>query len=645
MLNHKRKQWRRSKLRSNACLPCKRRKKKCNGGHPCSTCLWYGTGAHCKYDANSDGRRKRYDSAQVDYLEMKSDMLEQYALQLIKSRKELTDFDLKTYLPEPPKLMENNDPEQLKKRQGLNVNANILEDVVSTAWRVVNDGGDTIFYGPLSGRQSIDTDEHWRDQKHYVTNIDITFMTENAQDRLFEIFENNFVNYLYIPAERIGEMKGWVFPNRDGDKQLLLCSIFAYAAFYMPGKSDIAKRFLMEAENNILSVCRYHVNCTSIQALLILSCTEAGIGNDRMAWELNASCAALTQYNGLHLRDGNRRAARLDYSKLVPESSIVSVSPKRSCLFWSVILHDRFLTSALGRGCRIQYFRITMPFYSPQLNIQTCGNNAELLNQYISELTFSLHSRLWYIHDRTTQQIYSFKADYLHPSHRMLLIRQGFEMLHTLYNSFPQEVLIKPDTTEGRILLLHLSFHTVLLLLPRPYIMQNPPKILAMMVKHCSCACKIVEQYSRYHGFNNAPYFVPYLIFQCATTELFLLAHKNVAFHDGASARFLKFLTALSECADSWHVAIKDILFLDHLAQKWDVHVDVLDQIRKKSRQDYSTFSTEESNHMMNQLHQIDVLNDVIHGGYTEFPSLEFNGQDFELLDLSLEEDINFDVE
>ena len=48
---------------------------------------------------------------------------------------------------------------------------------------------------------------------------------------------------------------------------------------------------------------------------------------------------------------------------------------------------------------------------------------------------------------------------------------------------------------------------------------------------------------------------------------------------------------------------------------------------------------------MMNQLHQIDVLNDVIHGGYTEFPSLEFNGQDFELLDLSLEEDINFDVE
>ena len=73
--------------------------------------------------------------------------------------------------------------------------------------------------------------------------------------------------------------------------------------------------------------------------------------------------------------------------------------------------------------------------------------------------------------------------------------------------------------------------------------------------------------------------------------------------------------------------------------------MDVLDQIRKKSRQDYSTFSTEESNHMMNQLHQIDVLNDVIHGGYTEFPSLEFNGQDFELLDLSLEEDINFDVE
>lgn len=95
------KRQRKSKLQSTACLFCKKRKRKCDGNQPCSMCKKHGVGSQCTYDFTIDRRKKKYDSAEIDFLELKMDALEQHMLSLMKSRPELADFDLQEYLPGP----------------------------------------------------------------------------------------------------------------------------------------------------------------------------------------------------------------------------------------------------------------------------------------------------------------------------------------------------------------------------------------------------------------------------------------------------------------------------------------------------------------------------------------------------------------
>jgi len=586
MVNMKRRTIHRSsKLQSTACLFCKKRKRKCDGHHPCSMCKKHGVGDKCTYDFTIDRRKKKYDSAEIDFLELKMDAMEQHVLGLIQSRPELSGFELEKYLPDPPKLTENNDLSQLKHTKGLKANTDALEDIVSTAWKVTKEGGKAVFYGPLSGKQSIQKttsstllnfSEETADATLKRTNdYNLSFMSLELRKRLFAIFKLNFASYFYISILSLREAENWTYPSPDPDKQCLLCAIFAYALAYIPGKKEIFANFLDLAESGILNSCRDHLNRNTLQALLVISCIKFGMGNDHSSWMYNAMCAAEARYMGLHLRTG--RNVGFQQSSLMADN-LVSVSPTRNSLFWSIVMQDRILTTALGRGCRIQYFRITMPFYVPRLNLQKCMSNGIidpiLYDRYISELTFSLHSRLWYIHDRITQQIYSFKADYLHQSHKMMLLKQGLDSLRTLLNSFPKEVRLEANTTDRRILILHFSFYAVIMLLHRSYLVQNPTRILEIMIKHSNCAFKIIQQYRRHIGFESSPYFVPYLIFQCARFELFLLAYKEKSLHQNARVRFNEFIRALSGCAVIWDTAIKDICILYALSRRWGLDVN-----------------------------------------------------------------------
>ncbi|GMF32705.1 unnamed protein product [[Candida] boidinii] len=103
---------------------------------------------------DQDKRKHKYDSSYVDYLEVKTDLLEQYAEELVKNYpSRAKSKDLKAVFPDPPKLIQNNDTSKLKQ---LNSNFEALEEIVSTAWRVRKDEkGKTEFYGPLSGRQQV----------------------------------------------------------------------------------------------------------------------------------------------------------------------------------------------------------------------------------------------------------------------------------------------------------------------------------------------------------------------------------------------------------------------------------------------------------------------------------------------------------
>lgn len=560
------------RVRSNSCLFCRRRKRRCNGGHPCSTCVKYGVGNACSYTDSQDGRKMKYDSAHVDYLELKSDILEQYARELIKKLPELKGFNLNTILPNPPKLGENNDPSQLKEIDTADQNA--LEEMVSTAWRVKSIGNKTAFYGPLSGKQSITSESltSMADTSVEDNLMDISFASLQLRTQLFDIFERTFAYYFQVSMLALPEIRTWDFPSSDISKECLLCAIFCYASVYLPNRESLTSAFLKEAEALVIEACRQKLNTITLQALLILSCIESGLGNDSISWMYDGMCASQAQFLHLHERNGGKISSATE--------GMINVSPLKTSLFWSIILQDRFLTTSLGRGCRIQYFRITCPFYTPLITVDQCTNE-QMRNRYITEVTFSLHSKLWYIHDRATQQIYSSKADYLHPSHYKILLEQGLSTLQTLYESFPEEFHVNQQTSDPRILLLNLSLQVVNLLLYRPYLVQNPKKVLNVMVIHCTAASQLVDQFIKSHGFEAPPYFVVYLVFQCSIFELFLLAHKNETIRNGASDRISIFIQALLSFKDIWPVACNDLAILKGLAQRWNVEFKLLDELNE----------------------------------------------------------------
>jgi len=557
--------------RSIACTFCRKRKRKCDGQTPCSICRRYNKNGDCEYPTDKDRRKWKYDSTYVDYLELKADILQQFADELIKSdpdKAKSINSDLIANLNSVPKAQSvNTSADTLLK--GL-ADANAIDELVSTTWRVRQDHkGHTEFYGPISGRQQVIEDsEEEIENISPNKNIDFVQSSEDFRKSLIQIFKSNFAQFFYISWLNLDDLEKWDYPSKDISKQFLLCAIFTYSSLFTNHR-DLSFSFLQEAEVLCIKACR-NVNEYILQGLLILSCFELGMALDSNSWVLNAMASSFTQYMRLHLEEGipNPTNSKDHHHS---QKSLISLSPKKSATFWSIILQDRIITSVLGRGCRIQYFRVKTPFYTP--TIKDKSNDG-----YLTELSFAHHSKLWYIHDRIIGQIYSFKADYLHNSHRSQLMNQGIESLEELKNSLPEDLKITPETMDIRILIVHLSYSVVYLLLHRAYLRQIPLKVIQVTIEQCSIAANIIERLSKNFQYKNAPYFVSYLILTCATFDLFLLSNKDEAMRPAALGRIQIYIDSLLNFGNIWRRGNKDIQVLSALAKRWNLNIPYLDQ-------------------------------------------------------------------
>ncbi|GMF04757.1 unnamed protein product [Ambrosiozyma monospora] len=347
-------------------------------------CLRYKDGKDCIYNDNIDKRKKKYDSARIDYLELKSDILEQYAINLIQTVPELKGVNINSILPPPLKLTSNNDTSQLKQVKGLRADPTAIEDMVSTAWKVRSDGNKTVFYGPLSGRQGVHEEEETNDEDNLIVllgNMDFNYRDATFKNHLFDLFNDNFAQYFAYSHSKLGQIRTWQFPNPDPSKHLLLCVIFAYSCAYDNRYAKAAKLLLNEADAMLMATYRNNMNEHVLHALLILSCYEVGRGHDSNSWIYNAMVCSQAQYLGLHLREGTRQGDVSSSTSTTTSTPnvLVNTSPSNIALFWAILFQDRSITTVLGRSCQIQYFRMTVPFHTSRLNLRLCGNDQNLI--------------------------------------------------------------------------------------------------------------------------------------------------------------------------------------------------------------------------------------------------------------------------
>ncbi|KAH3683529.1 hypothetical protein WICPIJ_005500, partial [Wickerhamomyces pijperi] len=72
-----------------------------------------------------------------------------------------------------------------------------------------------------------------------------------------------------------------------------------------------------------------------------------------------------------------------------------------------------------------------------------------------------------------------------------------------------------------------------------------------------------------------------------------------------AKTRFNKYLTALSEFADTWSRGLNNVQILGLLAERWNVRMTSLDELRKKSK---GSFNPQLNDPSLNDLVQYDSL-------------------------------------
>lgn len=542
-----------------ACTFCRKRKRKCDGQKPCAMCVKYNKAGDCDYPLDKDRRKWKFDSTHVDYLELRADLLEQLADELTR----LDPIKAQRIGLEQPKLKHvrrthNPMSEQLVRNLA---DEDAIDELVSTRWRVRQRQGQTEFYGPVSGRQQVF--ENAEEEQFIAPNHRVELVSSSHEFRLelIESFKKAFSQYFLVSWQTLEEVKQWEYPSPDVSKQLLMCAIFAYGAVFST-HNELAFAFLRDAEQMALKASRNNNNYV-LQALLIMSCFHLGMGLHANSWTFCTMSTSMTQYMGLHKVDESYKDGDTD--------SLVARRAPSSAMFWSIILQDRIITSVLGRGCRIQHFRVKTDFYTPSRD--TVG-----LEEYTTEWSFAVHTQLWFIYDKFISQIYSNKAELLHDSHRITLIQQGVEAVHQLQISLPEDFKLSPGTDDSRILILHLSFSVVNLLLHKAYLNQMPLKVIHTMVKQCQLAGEIVSTVTRvFQQEQSVPYFASYLVLSVATFDLFLATNKDVSISSSAISRLELHADAFLAIGQYWRRGLKDLQVMGALAKRWNVQVPVSD--------------------------------------------------------------------
>lgn len=560
------------KTATMACTFCRKRKRRCDGQKPCSMCIKYNK-ADCEYPVDKDRRKWKFDSTYVDYLELKADLMEQLVDELVRENPEkaqLLGFEkLKADLNE---LQLNSAGNPNNNKVGMSeefvknlADEEAIDELVNTKWRVRQKSTNrdiTEFYGPISGRQKVDESLEKEDQFIGAsTKFDLVSSSAEFRSQLLDNFAKSFARYFLASWQTLDEVRTWEYPSQDVSKQLLMCAIFTYGASFSNHR-DLAFTFLQEAEFMTMKASK-NINEYVLQAFLILSCFQLGMGLDANSWAYCVMSASMTQYMGLHLMPTMNSTAN---------NTLVPYRGKSSAMFWSIILQDRIITSVLGRGCRIQYFRVQTDFYKPLLR----QNNLE---EYITEVSFAFHTKLWFIHDKFLGQIYSSKAEFLHASHRLSLIQQGVEALQELQNSLPEDFKLSYVITDTRILTLHLSFSVVYLLLHRAYLKQMPLKVINTMMQQCEISADLIGRLTaQFESNEDIPYFASYLVLTCATFDLFLMTNKDESLRSRSADRLKIYITCLVVIGRYWRRGVRDIQVLSELAKRWKINVPCLEE-------------------------------------------------------------------
>ncbi|CAI4052278.1 hypothetical protein N7582_005411 [Saccharomyces uvarum] len=537
-----------------ACNTCRKRKRKCDGRKPCYYCSRGKT--HCVYDPQNDRRRNKTNVEYLEYLETRNLNLISFIKKLMAKEPNNVQLQRNAY-----ELLADNDTNSFKFEQTeslIDENAydiahsdnpsNLaIDELVGMTWKLQLDpDGSTKFLGPSSNQVPY---SHARTPSHNHNTSDLPndyqagfgdrtkydyYMNEVLLDKEFlkclcSIFEANLCSFItclqdihltvlfeeYCNGPHASSSN--VLPNSS---ILLLYAVFAYGYNLLPSNNKQKtylsgeNMFLVELETSLLTLLSgksargFDEDLKVIYILLILTCMYLGNHDEKLSWTYNALLCSRVHHTGLHV------------STSIPESYLdfiedekETLEKKRSRAFWSCALVDRIATNILGRCCIIHYKRILTPFYVSDYTV----------SHDLGDLIFQYNTKLWYLHDKFSDQIYSFQFSSYDKALCRRILNASLSSLEGFVENLPVKLQLRlqdDDPKDSRLLLLHLTLNVSLLMIYRPFLKMLPQSRFEECLEICRRCVLLINLLDETLNVHDYPFYYGFLV---STVSVFLI--------------------------------------------------------------------------------------------------------------------------
>ncbi|EXM04554.1 hypothetical protein NOF04DRAFT_18514 [Fusarium oxysporum II5] len=518
---------------AKACETCRRRKRKCDGSSPCSSCLK--NNIECVYVLERPKRKQR-DSELVSNLEDQVLALKDYVrkLEATCGYANLPDFASSSLEDDAAHTVDDSQ-------------SSAIDDVSSMMWRMnIHGSGETSFLGP-SGSFCFPVSGHGIETEAIRPELE----TKSVQ-ALLDLFRQqiNSVHH-FVPPHVIETLKE---PQKTLDGELLQVSVLAAASLFV----DSGQTYADQADAIVMRCCRTIPNVATVQALAILTWRELALENENNAWLYNSMAASLIVHLGLHV-------SSLENVMQIPIGPPSDIDKSvRVQTFWSVFLMDRISTSMLGRNCMIPWRRVRATPY-----LEACSNPTT------EDTVFDAHCQMWFIHDRYMDKIYSFEFAELEHFERHQLLSEARDHHMNFFRQMGRDLELRRNNMNPQVILLHMVYNMSLLLIHRPYL-REPKESAAHQLSirtnmtSAHALVRLIRQYDKEAKMENAPFFAIHCVLTAAVSLLLNATSTNSTIRSQSVHRFRVCVDALDKMK-RWTRARRGLLLLRELANRWKV--------------------------------------------------------------------------
>ncbi|GAA5984765.1 hypothetical protein JCM10908_003494 [Rhodotorula pacifica] len=577
---------------TRACAPCRRRKSKCDGGNPCSTCNLYHD--ECSYSVDTDGRKppaRHYVAALEERIKVLEGMLngpamdedgdgadESTAAGLDRLKLDEETCEFLQYGPTSA-FQHLGEPSGMPTSPGSADDARLSRSPVASLPRTVGSF--------LDGRSS-STPSGPLEWSRYLPGHLAREWDESLHDDLLKRFFTYFNSWCYWVDETafrhdlalcLCASSSSSPPRTSNYSPLLHNALLSLAVSFsddpriLSDKTALSEALATRAKSEIEREGERPTLAT-LQGLLLIGSHGSGSGRQGLGYI----------YSGIALRMLHTLGLGIDCSSYV-ERGILSeeVRSARDRTLFLAYIQDKLWSAYVGRNPSVLRAQLEppLPAIDRELDRQPwCPLPADVSSDsppkptpsYLSS-TFHHTCRLAIVEERIMTTVYALRVNLQSP----VLINRISELnveLETWFASLPAELRIAPQTSRPpapHIIMVNCYYHFCSILLHRPF-PQNESAI-----KRCTTAATrivgLFELYQRCPGLRFAPISATQFAFAAATTHLLALVTTDASIH-GRRAEDARHGTEacgriLREMGRAHACALQTATIFEGLVQKW----------------------------------------------------------------------------